>query len=59
MQTVTSDYVIVGSGPGGATVARDLARAGKEVIHGPHEHPLGNDKGQGEHKHGDDLQLRL
>lgn len=32
MQTMTSDYVIVGSGPGGATVARELARAGKEVV---------------------------
>ncbi|ACN16974.1 conserved hypothetical protein [Desulforapulum autotrophicum HRM2] len=32
MQTMTSDYVIVGSDPGGATVARELARAGKDVI---------------------------
>ncbi len=27
-----ADYVIVGSGPGGATVARQLAKAGKKVI---------------------------
>ena len=27
-----ADYVVVGSGPGGATVARELARAGKRVL---------------------------
>jgi len=27
-----AEYVVVGSGPGGATVARELAKAGKEVI---------------------------
>ncbi len=27
-----ADFVVVGSGPGGASVARDLARAGKKVI---------------------------
>ena len=27
-----AEYVVVGSGPGGATAARDLARAGKEVL---------------------------
>jgi len=27
-----ADYVVVGSGPGGATVARELARAGKKVV---------------------------
>ncbi len=27
-----AEYVVVGSGPGGATVARQLAKAGKEVI---------------------------
>lgn len=26
------DYVVIGSGPGGATVARQLARAGKDVL---------------------------
>lgn len=31
-QTKEADIVVVGSGPGGATVARGLARAGKQVI---------------------------
>lgn len=39
------DYIIVGTGPGGAPVARTLARAGKKVLmveRGPrHEHALG------------------
>jgi choline dehydrogenase-like flavoprotein len=29
---VTRDVVVVGSGPGGATVARELARAGRDVL---------------------------
>src|SRR5512133_596034 len=30
--TLTADVIVVGSGPGGATVARQLARAGKKVL---------------------------
>jgi choline dehydrogenase-like flavoprotein len=32
MSTTTYDTIIVGSGPGGATVARELARAGQRVL---------------------------
>jgi choline dehydrogenase-like flavoprotein len=34
MQTICkkADVVVVGSGPGGATVARQLAKAGKRVL---------------------------
>jgi choline dehydrogenase-like flavoprotein len=46
-QTVTmeADAVIVGTGPGGATVGRELAKAGKKVIfidRGPHPGRIGN-----------------
>ncbi len=30
--TYRSEYVVVGSGPGGATVARGLAQAGRDVL---------------------------
>ncbi len=32
MQTMRTDIVVVGSGPGGATVARELSRKGKKVV---------------------------
>lgn len=32
MKTFFSDIIIVGSGPGGATAARELARVGKKVL---------------------------
>lgn len=32
MKEKATDFVVVGSGPGGATVARELARAGREVL---------------------------
>ena len=32
VQTVDADLAVVGSGPGGATVARQLARAGRKVV---------------------------
>ena len=32
MRIIEADYIVIGSGPGGATVARELAKAGKDVI---------------------------
>ena len=32
MYNVYHDYVVVGSGAGGATIARELARNGKDVL---------------------------
>jgi choline dehydrogenase-like flavoprotein len=32
MQTLEADFVVVGSGPGGATVARELVRRGRRVL---------------------------
>ena len=32
IQILSSEYIVVGSGPGGATVARELAQRGKKVI---------------------------
>ena len=45
MQRLKAQTVIVGSGPGGATVARELARRGKEVLileEGAYHRPVGS-----------------
>ncbi len=44
-KNLSADVVVIGSGPGGATIARDLTRAGKKVIiveWGKHNKPRGN-----------------
>lgn len=48
VQKMQADYVIAGTGPGGASVARELARAGKQVIlleMGRHHTFIGNTVG--------------
>lgn len=46
MKNITADTVIVGTGPGGATIARELARHGKRVVilekGKDHQWPVGN-----------------
>ena len=46
MQTVHADTVVVGTGPGGATIARELARAGEDVLilekGRDHQFPIGS-----------------
>lgn len=32
MKTINTDFIVVGSDPGGATVGRELAKAGERVI---------------------------
>ena len=44
-ERLKAQTIIVGSGPGGATVARELARRGKEVLileEGAYHHPVGS-----------------